>query len=56
MRLGLVDRPLSLEEVLETRLFPGRIALPQRLMRYYRRLTPTRRILRPSLHQLNYAF
>jgi hypothetical protein len=56
MRLGLAPRPLALEEVLARRLFPGRIALPPRWQRYYRRDIRTRRIPRCTTHRLRLAF
>ena len=55
-RLGLLDRRLSLEEVLRDRLFPARTVLPERLMRYYRREIPTRCIPNGTMHRLKYAF
>jgi hypothetical protein len=54
-RLGLVEKRLTVEEVLERRLFVSRIPLPERLMRYYRREIPTRRIPRGRTHRLAYA-
>jgi transposase-like protein len=42
MRLGRMARPLTFEEVLARRLFPSRIALPERLQLYYRRGAITR--------------
>jgi transposase-like protein len=56
MRLGLFERILGVGEILARRLFPGRIELPERWARHYRRLTPTRRIARPHVHRLKYAF
>lgn len=55
VRLRLIERALSLQQILRERLFPSRIRLPQRLMRYYRRQTMTRPIREPRLHQLTYA-
>ena len=55
-RLGLLDRRLSLQEVLEDRLFPARVVLPERSMRYYRREIPTRCIPNGTIHRLRYAF
>jgi transposase-like protein len=54
-RLGLTSRPLSPEEVLAQRLFPSRIPLPERLARYYWRLTPTRGLENPRTHRLRLA-
>lgn len=42
MRLGRMSRPRSLEQVLTMRLFPGRVALPERWQPYYTRQTITR--------------
>jgi transposase-like protein len=56
MRLGLLERPLSVAELLARRLFPGRLVLPERWERYYRRLIPTRAIPHPASHRLRYAF
>jgi hypothetical protein len=55
VRLGLIERALSLQEILQQRLFPSRIRLPQRLRRYYRRQTVSRAIREPRLHRLAYA-
>jgi hypothetical protein len=54
-RLGITERRLEVEDVLATRLFPGRIHLPERLARYYWRLTPTRGLTNPRLHRLRLA-
>jgi len=43
-RLGLLPRRLTVHEILDRRLFRSRIALPERMRRYYDRETPTRRI------------
>lgn len=56
MRLGLRSRRLTLEGLLEERLFASRIPLPQRLARYYRREVVTRRIPNGSRHTLRFAF
>jgi transposase-like protein len=56
MRLGHMERPISIEEVLAERLFPGRIELPDLWKRYYRREVPTRRIPHPATHRLKLAF
>jgi hypothetical protein len=55
-RVGLLERALSVREVLKSRLFPSRIALPERLMGYYRREVATAAIPRPQRHRLTYAF
>lgn len=54
-RLGILKRALRVADVLSRRLFVTRLALPQRLMRYYRRETRTRRIPRGRGHRLVYA-
>jgi len=56
MRIGLRERPLTVEELLQERLFPTRVRLPQPWADYYRRTVPTRRIAHPRLHQLKRAF
>jgi transposase-like protein len=55
MRLGLAPRPYSLAELLAPRGFPSRIALPERLARYYWRRVRTRALPRQRSHQLRYA-
>jgi hypothetical protein len=54
-RLGLLAHRLTVGEVLEHRLFPSRVALPERLLRYYRREIATRRIPGGRRHRLAYA-
>ena len=54
-RLGLLERALTVSEVLRRRLFPSRIGLPERLMRYYRRMIVTRRVPGGTGHRLAYA-
>lgn len=54
-RLGLLDRRLTVEEVLARRLFPTRIELPERLARYYWRLTTTRGLVNARVHRLRLA-
>jgi transposase-like protein len=56
MRLDLMARPQTIEEVLRRRLFPGRVELPDRWRVYYRREVPTRRIRHPTRHRLKLAF
>jgi hypothetical protein len=41
--------------VLCERLFPTRIRLPERVARYYWRLTPTRGLANPRVHRLRFA-
>ena len=55
MRLGIADRKLSLEELLERRLFPSRIELPVRWREYYNKTLKTRSIPRGRVHALKYA-
>ena len=54
-RLGLLERALTVAEVLRRRLFPSRIRLPERLLRYYRRMIATRRVPGGRRHRLAYA-
>jgi transposase-like protein len=55
-RIGLLDRALTVKEVLARRLFPSRVRLPERLMRYYRREVITPALDRHRFHRLSYAF
>lgn len=55
MRAGVSERRYSLKDILERRLFPGRIRLPERWARYYWRRTPTRALPRVRTHTLRYA-
>jgi hypothetical protein len=55
MRLGLIDRPLTVEEVLAKRLFVSRSDLPERWQDYYWRRLPTRAIPNGRSHRLRYA-
>ena len=55
-RLGLLNRALTVREVLEKRLFPSRIGMPDRLMEYYRRDVITPALGRHQFHRLSYAF
>ena len=55
VRLGLIERALSVGEVLAERLFPSRIELPERLMQYYRRTLHTRAIPNGRQHRLRLA-
>jgi len=54
-RLGLTTRKLTVDDVLAQRLFPSRVRLPERLARYYWRLTPTRGLANPRVHRLRLA-
>jgi transposase-like protein len=55
-RLGLLPHALRLDQILAARLFPHRMALPERVARYYGRRVPTRRIPRAHTHQARFAF
>jgi len=55
-KLGLFDRLLTLEDILGKRLFPKRIALPERWRIYYRHAVPTRALPRLRAHTLKYAY
>ncbi len=56
MRLGLIRRPVQVEEVLEKRLFPTRIELPPPWSEYYWRTDRTRVMPRCAEHRRIYAF
>lgn len=56
MRLGLARRPLPLAELFQARLFPSRVALPERWRVYYRREVDTRGLSHPRRHRLTRAF
>jgi transposase-like protein len=56
MRLGLWPTPWSPEAILERRLFPSLVPLPQPWDAYYRRLEPTPGIHKPRRHTLKRAF
>jgi hypothetical protein len=53
--LGLTTRRLEVADVLACRLFPTRVSLPARLLRYYRGEVPTRRFTNNRTHRLSYA-
>jgi len=55
MRLGLRQRPVPIEEILSSRLFPSRVELPPEWARYYRGEVPTRRIANEQRHRLKLA-
>jgi hypothetical protein len=55
MRLGVLERRLTLKEVMAQRRFPSRVALPERWGKYYRREVTTRRIAHCATHRLRYA-
>jgi len=54
-RAGVCAGRWSVRQILRERLFPGRIALPERWRLYYWGLTPTRRIPNARAHGLKYA-
>src|SRR5262249_15469988 len=55
MKAGIVEKPIPIRLLLEKRLFPARIRLPEPLRDYYERKIPTRRIPNPRLHRLKHA-
>lgn len=55
MRLGLARERLTVEQVLERRLFPSRIRLPRRWQPYYWRTLRTRALGPCVAHQRRYA-
>ena len=55
MRLGLRDHPVPLAELLRSRLFPGRVGLPEPWGRYYRGEVRTPRIPNHRRHRLRLA-
>ncbi|MBD3160653.1 MAG: hypothetical protein GF346_00795 [Candidatus Eisenbacteria bacterium] len=55
-RLSLREGKLTVKELLGRRLFPARVRLPERLMRYYRREVKTRQVANGRRHKLLYAF
>ena len=56
MRLGLRSRALMVAEVLQHRLFPARVGLPQPWRSYYSRNVEEREIPSPRRHALKLAF
>jgi hypothetical protein len=56
MKKGLLERRLSVREILGRRLFPGRIRLPRRWREYYERAVETVELVRNRRHALKYAF
>ena len=56
MLRGTCARPLKVEDVLERRLFAGRIRLPGRWQEYYDGAVETREIPRNRRHELKYAY
>lgn len=55
MRLGLIERRLEIEEVLEKRLFPSQVELPRPWRDYYWRRIRTRALQRCAEHRRRYA-
>jgi transposase-like protein len=55
MRLGLLERPLTIRELLMARRFPSRERLPRRWAEYYWRTVTTRQIPKNRTHRLTYA-
>jgi hypothetical protein len=55
MRLGITDHLLGVDEVLDRRLFPTRVELPERWADYYWRRIVTRMIPNGTRHQKRYA-
>lgn len=55
MRLGLTRRPVPIPELLEQRLFPARVQLPEPLNSYYRGEVRTSRIKNERRHTLKLA-
>jgi transposase-like protein len=55
MRAGVCAHRWSFRRILKERLFPTRIALPERWAEYYGRRIPTRGIPKGRLHTLTYA-
>ena len=52
---GLIDRRLSVREVLSERLFPSRVELPEDLAEMYWERVPTRQLPRLRRHELRHA-
>ena len=55
-RLGLMEHPLSVEELLACRQFPERTGLSEAQRRWYERRVKTRALSRERRHELKYAF
>jgi hypothetical protein len=55
MARGMLDQRLSIEDVLQYRLFPGRVELPDSWLKYYRRDVVTRALPQERRHRLVYA-
>jgi len=55
MKAGRMTRRLEVEEVLDVRLFPSRVQLPEDLQEMYDERVETRQIASPRRHELRYA-
>ncbi len=55
MERGMLDRRLSIEDVLQCRLFPGQVKMPESWERYYGRDVVTRALPTERRHRLRYA-
>jgi hypothetical protein len=56
MEIGLMDRPLEIEELLEKRIFRTRSELPPRWSEYYDRRVTTRALKNNRRHELKMAY
>ena len=56
MERGMMDAPLTIEELLEKRLFRSQIELPPRWQEYYDRTVRTRGLEKERNHELSYAY
>jgi len=56
MKRGMLARRWSIEDVLQCRLFPGHVQMPESWVRYYRRDVVTRALPRERRHRLTYAY
>jgi len=55
MREGILDRLITVKEILSRRRFPSLVPLAKRWREHYTRTAPTRRIPRIQTHHLKYA-
>ena len=53
---GMLDRPLTVDDILGERLFATRIELPSRWQEYYDKRVVTRAMGRQRVHELKYAY
>jgi len=56
MAAGLSERKLAPREIVNERLFPWRVELPERWEQYYRRLTSTVAQVKTRPHELRLAY